>query len=126
MDVDERSTAARSLIALRSSLLLFLHFLAASWGLHLAVPQGYSPVEVLFNFTASFGIVITCAVDSKIRHKPILRIVQFIMLFTWPVTAPIYLLWSRGWPGMKWIILLGASLAFSYVLPFIIVASWFR
>lgn len=40
--------------------------------------------------------------DAKERNEPILYSVQFIMLISWPVAMPIYLIYSRGLKGLGW------------------------
>ncbi|HEY8748055.1 MAG TPA: hypothetical protein VIM11_08775 [Tepidisphaeraceae bacterium] len=39
------------------------------------------------------------------------------MLFTWPITAPVYLIWSRGWRGALWAILWSITFYGIYIIP---------
>lgn len=40
-----------------------------------------------------------CVVDSKIIGKPLTLSTQWMTAVYWPVTVPVYLLWSRRWRG---------------------------
>ena len=91
-------------------LLVFLHLLAVAWGAQMAFSNEPRLVELLLAWVAALALVMCCVADAKIVGKPILHIVQFIMLFTWPVTAPVYLVWARGWRGLLWAAGFAASL----------------
>ena len=44
-------------------------------------------------------ITLACIADSKVIGKPMAHAAKWVMPFIWPIAAPIYLLWSRGWRG---------------------------
>ncbi len=39
-------------------------------------------------------------VDSRVRGFPIVQSLHWIILFTWPIAVPIYLIWSRKLRGL--------------------------
>jgi hypothetical protein len=57
-----------------------------------------------------FSVLWACVIDSRLIQKPILPILQMLMLATWPVAAPAYLIWSRGLRGALWSMLWIATL----------------
>jgi hypothetical protein len=46
-----------------------------------------------------------CVADARRRGKQLLPVVQLIALLFWFVAVPVYLLASRGWRGLGWIVL---------------------
>ena len=72
---------------------------------------------------ASTLIVVWCTIDARRRGHPIVRIVQMLMWFFWPIAAPMYLIWSRSWVGFGFSVLhfigflvalfIGAGIAFA-------------
>lgn len=76
----------------------------------------------LVGLSISIAIVMWCVVDARIRRKPVLPIVQFLMLLTSPLSACVYLVWSRkGW-GLLWI--LGGSITLLIVYGGANYAAW--
>ncbi len=49
---------------------------------------------------ASLGLFWWCWVDARMRATPIPHGIVFVMAFTWPLSAMIYLIWSRGLRGL--------------------------
>ena len=43
--------------------------------------------------------------DASHRGKPLVSIVQLIVLFSWPIAVPVYLITSRGIRGLGWTVL---------------------
>ena len=95
---------------LRVVFLVFLHLLAILWGVHSTAADGAGDVSFLFSLIAAWAVVTLCVHDSRIRNTPFAHILQFIMFGTWTVSAPIYLIWSRGWRGILWALLWSISL----------------
>jgi hypothetical protein len=92
--------------------LVFLHVMAIVWGTQ-AILREDSPsvlVDLILPIVFALAVVQTCVIHSRISGRPILHIVRFIMLLTWPVTAPAYLIWSRRWRGLLWAGLLAVTL----------------
>ena len=50
-----------------------------------------------------------CIVDSQIRGKVIGWSVYWLIFLLWPFAVPAYLIWSRGWRYIPWIILYAAG-----------------
>ena len=92
----------RERIAYRRYCLLALYVLAAFWG----VAQIVSPTNGLIYFvtTILFASVATlwAIEDSRIRGVHIVRILQVLFFFTWPIASLIYLLATRQWRGLGW------------------------
>ena len=61
-----------------------------------------------------------CVVDSRFRGEPLLVSFYWIIFFTWPVSVPIYLLWSRGIKGIVWVVLYVISIVVLYIIVFIV------
>jgi len=57
-------------------------------------PQGYE----MLAFSVVLSVLVTqfCMIDSKLIGKPLPWSLQWLIYFTWPVFAPVYLLWTRG------------------------------
>ena len=91
-----------SATTLRVSLLVGVHLLCVLWGVHVGVRGPSTAVGVLYSLSIAFVIVLTCVADAHVRSQTILPIFQFLMLFTWPVAVPVYLFWTRRWPGLLW------------------------
>lgn len=87
-------------VDLRTLLIVSLYILWAASG----ITQGLSapPSWLLWCQALLVASVVTtwCAVDARSRGKPIVPVLQMLLLFTWPITAPIYLIRSRGWLGL--------------------------
>lgn len=105
-----------SLRTLRNSYLIFLYVLAFFLGLQSALPEANVVAILLMRLALAIAVVKACALDGQIIGKKILRIHQFLMLLTWPVTAPVYLVWARGWKGLLWLIILAVTLFIVFVI----------
>jgi hypothetical protein len=97
--------------------LIFLHFLAIMQGVHSGLSTRPMFIDLIFPLSAAVAAVSGCANDARIRRAPLPSAVQFIMLFSWPVTVPIYLAWSRGWRGILWALLWMVTLGACYLFP---------
>jgi len=78
------------LLGLRSALQCF--YLDGAW---------YWIVSLLMASTAAMWVVF----DARYRGKPLVRIVQLIVMGLWPIAVPIYLIATRGVRGLAWTIL---------------------
>jgi hypothetical protein len=61
-------------------------------------------VDYIPNFLMACTAAGWCVVDARRRGKPIVLAVQFIMLIFWSLAVPIYLIATRGWRGVGWVI----------------------
>ena len=114
--VREQQRALRhSAVIRRAAWLVFLHFIAATWGIHLVANYGERQWEFMFSYAAGFAIVLACAADAQIVGRPLLRIIQLVMFFTWPIAAPAYLVSRRRWWGLLWVFIFALTLGFCYV-----------
>ena len=43
--------------------------------------------------------------DARQRRQPIVHSLQYLLLGTWPLSVPVYLVWSRGLRGLGWAVL---------------------
>jgi hypothetical protein len=46
-----------------------------------------------------------CAADASRSRNPMTWAVQLLTFLFWPIAVPIYLIVSRGWRGLGWLIL---------------------
>ena len=79
---------------------LSLFMIAALWGATVAMTDEPRPIQLVYSVVFAVVVTLACRNDARNRHKPILPVFQFIMLFSWPIAVPIYLIWSRGWKGV--------------------------
>jgi hypothetical protein len=99
------------------SFVIFLHLFAIEWGFDRGSGNDNSPLMIFIPFTFGILVVLTCAMDAARRGTPILHILKFVMLMSWPVSAPIYLIWSRGWRGLLWSMLWAFTLYVCFAVP---------
>ena len=98
--------------------LIFLHFFAILWGIHSGATSGTaSPIDMLFPLVAGVVVVWACANDARMRGKPFLGMMAFLMLVVWPIAAPLYLISSRGWRGILWAMLWIVTLVSCFLFP---------
>ena len=83
-------------LRLRNAFLLCLYALSALWGISLAVPPQDELREFCYTVLVAIAVVVSCIYDARFMRKPIVSSVQGVMLFTWPIAVPAYLVWSRG------------------------------
>jgi hypothetical protein len=102
--------------------LIFLHLFAIAWGFNTGAANK-APISVLIPITFAIVVVVACATDAARRGTPIVNIGKFIMLFSWPVSAPIYLIWSRGWRGLLWSMLWAVTLYLCFAIPAVCMVS---
>lgn len=98
----ERLVAVRRL---RLALLIFIHVMIIVSGTYAATENARSGVSYLVGIVLACAAVLACVDDARVRGRPILPIVQFLMLFVWPLSVILYLIGSRGWRGILWALL---------------------
>jgi hypothetical protein len=119
-------------VKLRRVVLLALYLLVGAN----AVLQACLPVGPLLHIVLAIMVASTatyaCIVDSRIVGRPIVQSIHWIMFLTWPLAAPIYLIYSRGLRGVLLTVLHGIGLVFVSTVAFHLAGylaygnSWFR
>ena len=61
--------------------------------------------DAVMGWALAIGFARLCAADARILRKPISPLAQVGIVFTWPIGAPLYLLWARGLRGLGWALL---------------------
>ena len=105
---------------LRWVLVVCLHVLIA--GSSLLAVSAVVPTAVstfLFHAVAIYT-VLACVNDARAAHRPIPHGLQLIMLITWPLTVPLYLLEQYGWWGLVWIAAFTVSVLGSAVVSIVV------
>ena len=75
-------------LAVRRSVFVgFAFFLAVITGFAAARPNPV-PIDFFLSWLVAFSLVLACVTDARIVGKSIPRIIQFIMLLTWPIACP--------------------------------------
>lgn len=99
-----------SLYSLRWAWLFAAHIVMFANGVRDYADPAREMSFFVIGIALGFSILWACVIDSRLIQKPILPIVQMLMLATWPVAAPAYLIWSRGLRGVLWSLLWIATL----------------
>jgi len=81
-------------------MVLCLYLLFAASGATQASPLRSSIAALLIHVMIACAATYWCVVDSRIMGRPIVQSIHWIMFFTWPISAPIYLIYSRGLRGL--------------------------
>ena len=97
--------AGKKLQRYRNFLLICIYFLFSLWSIRRALFEGIQLADLAISFVLSAAMVKFCAVDSRCRGKTLLLSFHWIIFFTWPISVPIYLLWTRGIKGVGWAVL---------------------
>jgi hypothetical protein len=95
--------------AQRHALLGYVHFLLALVVIHTILVPGYGPSHELFGSALAVLIAMFCVADARARGLTLPWIFGFMIMAAWPVAAPVYLFWSRGYRGLPWALLLIGS-----------------
>ena len=97
--------AEKKLRRYRNFLIICIYFLYSLCGVRRALFEGIQFADVAISFVLSAAMVRFCAVDSRCRGKTLLLSFHWIIFFTWPISVPIYLWWTRGIKGIGWVVL---------------------
>ena len=62
-------------------------------------PESGALTLVLWALTA-WSATYWCVIDSRTMGRPIVQSLHWIIFFTWPIAAPVYLVSSRGLRGL--------------------------
>jgi hypothetical protein len=107
----------------RAAFIALVHALASYAGFRAATEAPTGLPDLLVSVGLAFGVVFACIVDSTIIAKRMVHIVPFVMLFTWPLSAPIYLVWSRGWKGLILTLVFAATMFIACLIPIVSVVA---
>ena len=61
--------------------------------------------EVLIYFSGGMSLMVACVIDAKVRRHPLSDGATLVVGITFPISMAIYLIWSRGWRGILWLVL---------------------
>lgn len=111
--------SGKKLHRLRNFIVIFIYFLFALWSVRTALFEGVQPVDIAISLALSAAMVKFCIVDSICRGGLLLNSFHWIIFFTWPVSVPIYLLWTRGIKGVLWAVLNIVMLIVVYSVVFV-------
>ncbi len=98
--VPESSHRTRPPRDYRSQCIVSLYVLVACSGtVQVVIPEN-GGLYFLFTLLIATAVTMWAVLDSRIRNHPMLHIVQFLFLISWPIAAPVYLIWTRGRRGL--------------------------
>jgi hypothetical protein len=84
----------------RASLVAAVYVLGGLWGLHAALTRDSASVQLGLSILFASTVALCCIADAKVVGKPMLISFQWLMFFTWPVSVPAYLVWTRRLRGL--------------------------
>jgi len=103
----ERSAAWAGCSHTRWFLAVF-YAIAIAWGVRSIWRGMFSLVDSIVPFALAVGLGTWAIVDARHRGRPIPFLAQpWFILFGFAV--PLYVVWSRRWRGLGWVILHGAG-----------------
>ena len=59
--------------------------------------------EVLIYFSGGMSLMVACVIDAKVRRHPLSDGAKLVS-FMFPISMAFYLIWSRGWRGILWLV----------------------
>lgn len=81
-------------------LTMILWLLTTVMAIRLGARLPETGVDFLLGVGFTIAIVLICINDGNRLGRKIPMYARWIMLFTWPLASLIYLIWSRGWRGV--------------------------
>jgi hypothetical protein len=103
-----------SLRAIRRACLVSLYAVAVAQGVHVAFRAEPSRADLLFAVVFPLLVVFAVVADSKIVRRQLPSIAPFLMLFSWSVAVPGYLVWTRGWRGLALVVAFAVTVSLAY------------
>lgn len=70
-----------------------------------AGPPDWPVVDVLVLVSQGLFLYAACVIDAKVRRHPLSDGVMLVMFVTGGISTAIYLIWSRGWRGVLWLMI---------------------
>ncbi len=111
--------------ALPVVLLVFAYAAAALLGFRLGFLRQSLPGDSLCAVTVALAGAGLCVLDARRAGRPIPLLAQWVVLVTWPISAPFCVVRSRGGRGLLLLALLGFLLVVAYLIAWVagVVAS---
>jgi hypothetical protein len=100
----------RSLRRFRLGFLLITYVLFALAGARSVVATERGLSDLVIGILVAIAVTKSCVMDSRLIGKPLPRTARWVMFLMWPLAAPVYLLWARGWAGLGWAVLHGVAM----------------
>jgi hypothetical protein len=90
----------------RLVLIMLIYALAALLSARNTIdPVSSRPIDILISLFLSVSFALVCAIDSRLRGKPLPIIAPLLIAVLWPLAVPMYLVGSRGWRGLRLLLL---------------------
>jgi len=80
----------------------YLH--ADLWGVHSAVASEEAADDLVFSFALAVSLCAWALADARQRQKPIPRSQQIWFYVFAPLVVPGYVILTRGWRGLGWVL----------------------
>jgi len=105
---------------------LVVYFSFAALGFEsasLADDSAYTPIDIVASLACALFTTSWSVSDARRRGHPIVHVLQLLMFLTWAVAVPLYLIWSRGWKGLGWVVFHCIGLL-AIATIFLLIAEW--
>lgn len=60
--------------------------------------------EFLIHYACGLLLLAACVIDARVRRHPLTDGTTLTAFLTIPVSMAVYLIWSRGWRGILWLV----------------------
>jgi len=100
--------------------LLILYLIMLTEGLAPFAPSDGGRFRLATNLVFASSITLLVITDCRLSGRSLLRIVQELFFFTWPVAIFVYCLRSRGWRGVGLLFLHTVGLLATYYVAFFV------
>lgn len=110
---------ANKLHRCRSLVIICIYLLFGLHAVRRAMFEDMRPADIAVTLALQIILTTFCIVDSKCRGKPLLHSFYWIIFISWPVSVPIYWVWTRGLKGIVSGVLFVISLVVVSVVVFI-------
>ena len=67
-------------------------------------PLNCPGLEFLIYVSNMVLLLATFVIDAKVRRHPLSDGMKLIVYATFPISMAVYLIWSRGWRGILWLV----------------------
>lgn len=85
--------------------LVFFYLLAVMWGIRSLYPTEPSALDLVLPLAISLSLAWWAVVDARLRRHPIPLSARGWFFLLGLVLIPGYVVWSRRWHGVGWVIL---------------------
>jgi hypothetical protein len=99
----------------RRFLIAMFYVAAVIWGVHAAIGHP-SILDVVLPVFTAFLATSACVADAELLGNPLALSIQGFMFFTWPIAVPIYLIWTRRFLGLAFVLAHAFCLVFSLLI----------